>query len=1126
MQFKTEIETNKRLNNIAAPNLLIITILSFVFLLGLAILPAHADTAWLQSNKITINYTNAPLSRIISDIEQKSGYSILVRLNDVDVKERYTISRTDTSIDDILSALFAGRQIGFEVEGKTISVFAARNTAMAPQNRRLTGTVSDSSGEAIIWAIVTEKGTFNSVPTGVDGRFSLALGATGSITLVVSSLGFLTQEVTVAASQSDVTVTLQQDIQSLDEVIVVGYGTARKGDLTGSISSVGGEALASRSTQQLSTALQGQISGVQVTRNSGAPGSSSTIRVRGVTTISNNDPLVIVDGVPSAINDVLAADVETMTVLKDAAAASIYGSRAAAGVILITTKRAKSGQFSFDYNYEHSIDTPTTRPENGDVIDWMNMQNEIKWNEGAADAYSMYSQETINSWMTNHATDPWHYPNTDWVNQVLKKTTSSQRHSLSVSGGTDKLLTKFNFNYQKGDGYYANRSYERFAGRVNNDYTITPWLKANIDLDFSKSSTISPSSGLNPIYLAFLTSPYYTPRWEDGRWADAKDGANPLPSLLDGGTNNQGYYKFGAKMQIDITPLKDLTLTAIVAPRFSFQDGKEFQRAVTLYYENNATVMSQWHKQTNLYETRNRNNSQTYQFYANYRKDLGDHSLSAMAGYEGYAYKWENLGANRTNYLLDTYPYLNIGPEDFQYNSGSAGHNAYSSVFGRLMYSYKNKYLFQGNIRSDASSRFAKDYRWATFLSASAGWVMSGESWFENNVVNYLKLRGSIGQLGNERIGSEFPYQAAMSFGNSYMYDKGPQSVTAIQNAAQVYYAFEDITWETTTTYGVGIDAAFLRNRLSLTADWYYKKTGNMLLEVGFPSYAGFSAPQQNAGDMYTKGWEIDLGWRDEIGDFWYSVAANLSDYRARMGYLGDRRTIDGNYIREKGSYYNEWFMYRSAGLFVTDADLVDADGNKYPTLTARDGAGTIKYVDSDESGTINADDKIPLGNSLPEYLYGGNIAAGWRNLDFNLSFQGVGHQRVLFQSDWIQPLKEQHGAVPKILLGNYWSKHNTEEQNRNARYPMVTYNNTANIYAGSDYWLFNGGYFRVKNITLGYTLPEKLTGKFFVKNLRFYASVNDLPAISNFPKGWDPEVGSRSDFISTSYIFGVNVKF
>jgi TonB-linked SusC/RagA family outer membrane protein len=996
-------------------------------------------------------------------------------------------------------------------------------TIVFAQQRTVTGLITDNRSEPLPGVTVVVKGTTSGVITGMDGRYTID-NLSESAVLIFSFVGLKTEEITVG-NQSTINVTMQDASIGIEEVVAIGYGTARRSDLTGAVSSVQGESLLQRSTQQLSTAMQGQMAGVQVTRNSGAPGASATVRIRGITTLSNNDPLVIVDGVPSSLNDVIAADVETMTVLKDAASASIYGSRAAAGVILITTKRAKENQFSFDYNYQYSMDRPTAKPKNGNVIDWMNVQNEVKWNDGASSPYSQYSQETINSWLTNNATDPWHYPNTDWVDLMLRESTSNEQHMLSVSGGTDKLRTKSTFNYQKGDGYYTNRSYERYAGRVNNDYKVTSWLNANFDLDFSKSTSISPSQ-VNPIYLAYLVAPYYTPRWEDGRYADVKDGANALAALEKGGTNNVDFFKFGGKAQFDITPLNGLTLTAIFAPRYTMTKGKRFSRAVPVYYENGSTTNAQWHKTTNLEESRNDNNSFTTQFYGNYQKKLGDHSFNAMAGYEAFAYKWENLGASRTNYLLDTYPYLNIGPEDYQYNSGNAGHNAYESAFGRMMYSWKNKYMIQGNVRTDGSSRFSEKYRWGTFLSTSAGWVVSEELWFKNNIVDYLKIRGSIGQLGNERIGSEFPYQAAMNFGNSYMYDKATQTVTAVQNAAQVYYAFENITWETTTTYGGGLDLNLFDSRFRFSGDYYYKKTSDMLLELGFPSYAGFSAPQQNAGDMYTSGFDLELGWSDKIGDFWYNISANLSDYRSKMGYLGDKRTINGNYIIEKGSYYNEWFMYRTAGLFQTAADLFDENGVKYPTLTANDKAGNIKYVDMDDSKTINSDDKVRLGNSLPEYLYGGNIAMGWNGFDFSLSVQGIGHQRVLFNSAWIQPLKEQWGAVPDLLLGNYWSQHNTEEQNLKARYPRLTYTNTTNTYTGSDYWLFNGAYFRVKNVSLGYTLPNNLVSKARIKNMRCYLSVNDLPAISNYPEGWDPEVGSSSDFISTSFIFGVNVKF
>ncbi len=1098
------------------------------FWLFFAVMQVFAVDSYSQVTRLSLEMKNATLKDVLFEIEESSEFYFIYSNKLIDVERKVDVNVNNEKIEQVLDQIFKGEDVKYTINDRQIilrpeGMQLLKSGDIFRQAQTVTGVVKSETGETLPGVTVMIKGTTVGTVTDVDGKYSINVENKTQV-LVFSFVGMASQEI-VVGDQTEISVVMQSESIGIEEVVAIGYGTIKKSDLTGAVASVQGENLAKRSTQQLSTAMQGQMAGVQITRSSGAPGASATVRVRGVTTLSNNDPLVIVDGVPSSLNDVVTADVETMTVLKDAASAAIYGSRAAAGVILITTKRAKQNEFSFDYNYEYAVDKPTAQPKNGDVIDWMNIQNEVKWNDGASDPYSQYSQETINSWLGNNATDPYHYPNTDWVDLLLKKTTSHEQHTLSVTGGTEKLRTKSTFNYQKGNGYYMNKSYERFSGRINNDYKITDWLSANFDLDFSKSTSVSPSQ-INAIYWAYLIAPYYNAFWEDGRYADTKDGGNALAALEQGRTNDVDRYKLGGKAQFDVTPLEGLKLTAIFAPRYSFTKGKRFTRAVPTYYENGSIVYMQAHRTTNLEETRNDNNSMTYQFYGNYQKKLGDHSFSAMVGYEGYSYEWENMGASRTNYLLDTYPYLNIGPEDYQYNSGSAGHNAYQSVFGRLMYSFRNKYMIQGNVRSDGSSRFSKDYRWGTFYSMSAGWVMSEESWFKNDVVDYLKLRGSIGQLGNERIGSEFPYQAAMNFGNSYMYDKGSQSVTAVQNAAQWYYAFEDITWETTTTYGGGLDFNVLDNRLRFTGDYYYKKTSDMLLELGFPSYAGFSAPQQNAGDMHTKGWDLELSWSDNIDDFWYSVSANVSDYRSKMGYLGDKRTINGNYIYEEGSYFNEWFMYKTDGLFQTDADLYDAEGNKYPTLTANDKAGNIKYVDTNESGTINSDDKVLLGNSLPEYLYGGNIAMGWKGFDFNLSFQGVGHQRVLFNRAWIQPLKEQWGAVPELLLGDYWSQHNTEEQNLKAKYPRLTYTNTTNTYSGSDYWLFNGAYFRVKNITLGYTLPKDLMSKVKVKDMRLYLSVSDLPAISNYPKGWDPEVGSSSDFISTSFILGVNVKF
>lgn len=704
-------------------------VLSVVILLPLLSINLSA-----QDVGVTLRMENTPLVKVIDRVEQLSGYSFIYTKQVVDDLRVVNINVKNASIRTVLDELFSGSDVRYRIEKKQIVLSRAKDGGRGV--RTLAGTVVDAATSLpLVGVTVYIKGTSTGTVTDDGGHYSLAVSNGDEIEY--DCLGYVVESRRVAAGVNKIDVSLAEDRQALDEVVVVGYGSMRKNDLTGPISSIKGDALTERSTQMLSTAMQGQVSGVEVTRSSGGPGSSATIRVRGVTTLSNNDPLVIIDGVPGSLNDVVASDVETLSVLKDAASASIYGSRAAAGVILITTKRAKENKFNLDYNYEYSIDKPTARPTNGDVIDWMNIQNEVKWNDGASDPYSQYSQETINSWMANNAADPYHYPNTNWSDLLLKKTTSHQQHSFNVSGGTDKLQSKFSFNYQTADGYYSNKSYERYAGRVNNDYKINSWIRANIDVDFSTSESLSPAT-INPVYWAYLTSPYYNPYWEDGRYADVKAGANPLAMLNEGGTDKSNYYKFGGKAQLELTPVKGLTLTAVFAPKYSFVQGKKFVKAVNVYYEDGRAISTQNNKTTSLNETRNITQSRTYQFYANYQNRWNDHSFNAMVGYEGYTYKWENLGASRNNYELDTYPYLNLGPEDYQYNSGNAGHNAYQSVFGRVMYSYKDRYMIQANVRADASSRFAADYRWGVFPSVSAGWVASGEPWFpKNKLVDY-----------------------------------------------------------------------------------------------------------------------------------------------------------------------------------------------------------------------------------------------------------------------------------------------------------------------------------------------------------------------------------------------------
>ena len=1084
--------------------------------------PVMAGNAYSQSvvnSVITLNTGRVALTDLFSKIEKQSNY--LFFYVDADVKDvKVSVNVVNRPIQEVLSEALAGTDLTYSIKDRNINILRKSLAQTQQQSRLIRGRVLDANGEPVIGANVVQKGTTNGVITDIDGNFSLQLPA-GAV-LQISYIGYHPQEVTVSNAKTDYVIQLAEDSQNLDEVVVIGYGTARKIDLTGSTSSLGGDKLRMKNTPQLSSQLQGQMAGVQITRSSGDPSAGSTIRVRGVTTLSTNDPLVIVDGVPGTLMDIAPEDVKDIQVLKDAASAAIYGSRAAAGVILVTTNRAKDKEFHLSYNVEYGIDAPTATPKFANAVQWMTGYNELAYNDGAKSLYSAYSEDLINNYASLRAKDPDLYPDTDFMALGLNSTTHHQRHSFSLSGGTDKLKTNFSLNYYDADALYDNKSYERINARSNNDYTINSWIHANVDVNLMYAKNTTPHTSM---YSYMFGSPIYNAYWSDGTFADGKDGDNPIAMNQLSGTSQTQNYRVGGKLQLDLTPVKGLTVTAIAAPQYTFTKGKDHRTKYSVYRISGDAIPGTGYEHTSLSETRNDSHSLTMQFYANYNLKLDRHNISVMAGYEDYSYEWENEGASRLNYNLDNFPYLNLGPEDYQYNSGSAGHNAYRSVFGRIMYSWADRYMLQANIRSDGSSRFADGHRWGTFPSVSAGWVLSEEPWFNKSVVNFLKFRGSIGQLGNERIGSEFPYQAKLSFGTGFIPNAASGLADVVQTAYQSDYAFNDITWETTTTYGLGADITLLNNRLRGSLDWYYKKTTDMLMQVGFPSYFGYNAPQNNAADMNTKGWDLELSWSDQIADFRYGVSFNLSDYRSRMGYMADRQSFGTRTITEEGSYYNEWYGYRSLGIILNEAAMTDANGNKIAVLTNNDKQGNLRYEDIDGDGKITASaDRVRLGNSLPEMQYGGSVWAEWKNFDFNLSFQGVGHQ--LSYWTWpITPFEYTAYSCPLNLYESHWSPTATDAENAKAKYPKLT-TNSANIYATSDFYLFNGAYMRIKNITLGYTIPKSITEKFFVNKLRVYFSANDLPAFSKYPDGYDPEWNRSSDLILSSYIFGLNVSF
>jgi TonB-linked SusC/RagA family outer membrane protein len=1101
------------------------------FLFFFAVAQVLAVSSYSQATKLSLNLKNTTVKDVLLEIEENSEFYFLYSNKLIDVERKVDVKINNKRVENILDEIFEGEPVVYSINDRQIilspeGMVINNSSGFSQQSKKLTGTVKSGDGEPLPGVTVIVKGTTTGTVTNADGGFLLDVPGTAE-SLMFSFVGMAPQEVAIG-EQTVFNIIMISETIGLDEIVAIGYGTVKKSDLTGAVGSIQGGAITERQTTMVSQALQGAMAGVTVTRGNNAPGSAATIRIRGITTIGDSNPLIIVDGVPmDNIDDINPNDIQDISVLKDAASASIYGARAAAGVILVTTKRAKTGEIGLQYNMEYGFEKATQLPEYVDVTRYLQMANELRWNDNNnnANEYPLYPKNDVDNYLSLNAENPNKYPNTDWVDLILNETAPRQSHVLTISAGSNAVRTNASLSYDKTDALYDGRSYERITARLNNDFTINKFLAASLDFNFKRS--ISNQPNIDPMYYMLISAPVYAAEWQDGRVAEGKTGANIDGSLKYGGFNDSWYNDVGGKVALDFTPLDGLKISAILSPTLGFDKGKNFRKKVEYYSADDPTVYGgtlQWNGTTMLSETRNDNYRVTTQFLANYMKSFGSHNLNALAGYENYYAFNENMGASRDKYELTSYPYLNIGPLEFRDNSGSAWENAYRSWFGRVMYNFKNRYYLQGNVRFDASSRFHPDYRWGSFPSFSAGWVISEESFMkEIDFISFLKLRASWGTLGNERIGN-YPYQSTIAFSNALFFQGA--NVISAQTAAQTKYAIEDISWETTVSTDLGIDASFLDNRLRFTGDYFMKTTKDMLLALEIPDYIGFDNPDQNTGEMETKGWEAELGWNDKQGDFGYSFSFHISDFKSKMGDLGGTEFL-GDQVKKEGSEFNEWYGYLSDGLFQTDADLAAS-----PKLNTSMKVGDVKYKDISgpdgvPDGKVSPEyDKVLLGGSLPRYLYGGNIRLNYKNFDFSLVIQGVGKVNDRLEGLMVQPLMENWGHIPKILDGTSWSKYNTEEQNLNAKYPRLSQNNRGNNYTMSDYWLFDGGYLRFKNMTLGYNIPSSVTSKINLQGVRVYGSISDFLTINNYPKGWDPEVSASGYPITSSFMFGLSVKF
>lgn len=1113
--------------------------LFYVFLIQVfamqLLLATTSKSQKLEEISVQLLVENVSLQQVLDQISQKTDFIIGYETRLVNKDKKYTFVSKGDNFEQLLLEIAQKAEVKFKrINNKLLVSKDPRNTTEKKIEEvvevDITGQITDENGEGLPGASIIVKGTTNGTTSDLDGNYQL--NTETDAVLVISFVGYKTQEVTVG-NRSVLDVAMQLDAEQLEEIVVVGYGTQQKKDLTGAMSSVKGEEITNRQTFQVSEALQGAVAGVTVTRNSSAPGATSQIRVRGITTFNTNDPLVVIDGIASdGINDINPEDIESITVLKDAASASIYGSRAAAGVIVVTTKRgpqSRSGQIN--YSFDYGFNSPTELPEYVDHIRYMEL-----WNEHTP---GFYSDDFISSYNSNNLQNPDQYPVTDWWDVIMTESSTRQRHNLSFSNGNENIQTRASFSYMTEDAIHPFRDYERITARVNNNIKINKVLSGLFDVAYKRTNVNTPNYGGTVSNARAFPGIYDNVR-EDGLFALGKsDGANPYASLYGQGKNQDAYNSITARIGFDLKPIEGMKISAILSPAFDFNKTKNFQNSYQ-QFDVGADVPTSNGSRDKLSEVRTEQLIMTKQFLLDYGKSFGNHNLSVLMGYEDRFEDYEYLMASREGFDLNTLPYLSMGSEELRDNNGWAYEYGLRSYLGRLKYDFNNKYLLQFNFRADGSSRFASNNRWGYFPSVSAGWVLSEESFFgENPTLSFLKLRASYGSVGNERVSGSnsdsfkwWPYQALIDFRPSLFYNGN--AVVSQTAGAQQTYAVRDIVWESTTTLDVGADFMFFNDKLTSSFDYFIKNTDDILMVLDIPNYMGYVDPVTNVGEIKVKGWDFEANWRDRIGEVSYSIGFNISDTKSKVIDIKDREDLThdgGTKISIEGREMQEWFGFQSKGLFQTQ-DEVDNGA-----VFGNQGPGDVQYIDQltvdtdndgipdQADGVINEEDKVPLGGTLPRYIYGGNIGAQYKGFDFGLVFQGVAKQNRRLENIQVTPFREGFKNVPSMIDNNYWSPNNTEAQNLAAQYPRIQLLDGDN-YQVSDYWMISGAYMRIKNINFGYSIPAVLAEKLKVSKMRFYVSLKDFFTLNKYPTGWDPEVDATSYPITKTTMLGVNVTF
>lgn len=1125
------------------------------------------------SQTVTISVRNAPLVKVFKAIERQAGYGVFYDPRFFKDTKPVSIELKDAAVEKVLQEALKDQPFEYSIENKTIIISRKRQAPpplsppQADTSVNLSGQVTDSSGNVLPGATILVKGTRKGAITNDQGHFSIS-DVNKNAVLVVNFVGYSPREIPLAG-RSIINIQLATNLQSLTDVVVVGYGTQKKENLTGAIASVSAKELESRPLVNLAQGLQGLVPNLNVNLNNGKPGTAANFNVRGITSINSGGgnlggPLVMVDGVQMDPNLINPGDVESVTVLKDAASAAIYGSRGAYGVILITTRSGKKNSaLHVNYSGSYTITRPTRLPKYLNAVDYIAMHREAdrtgQMSGGQTASFPFTEQDSIMAtrFFADPANNPSGYPdpgnpskyryvgNTDWVDVLYPDWAPQQQHNLSISGGSEKTSFVGSLGYFNQDGMlnYSNENYKRLNPSLRISTEATPWMSFNLKTTLNRIISDAPNAPTNGNSNSYIQGdsrpnmPVFNPGGVD--YAGQGSWTNPVAVMMQNGRDKSTANDLWLTGGVVLTPIKHITFTGDYT--FNAYSGfrQQVQKQFPEYGVNHAFLnYYPWTFPDATNEISDNNSYRALNLVGTYENTFGGrHYFKATVGYNEEYRHFKNINTRVKNLIDPGTPFPGLNDDPKPEVTGSEFEWALNGLLYRLNYIFKNKYLLEVDGRYDGTSSFPNGNRFVWSPSVSAGWRISEESFFSplKTTVNDLKLRVSYGQLPNQLFNPSSPSDAtvypyiALSPTGKTNYIFGTQQSIYVGAPGLVSSSF---TWEEVVTKDIGLDFGLLDQRLTGTFDWYIRDTKNML--VGgqpLPAVLGTTPPLKNAADLRTKGWEVNITWADRIGkDFNYSVRVGVSDYTSTITRYDLNPTKIFNSDNNGGDYYyvgqkfGEIWGFETEGYFKTDEEGANYDQSQISGNTQL--AGDIRYRDLNKDGKItwgdntlsNPGDQKIIGNSTPRYQYGVNLTARYKNFDLSIFAQGVAKRDVMpndnaffgFYSEWSVPFEYQK---------DHWTPQNT-----NAYFPRLRFGGGSNFHTQTRY-LQSGAYCRLKNVALGYNLPQELLNHIKLRSLRVYVAGQNLFEVTSLFKAYDPEIlGFGTYPLSRAVSFGVQL--